>query len=332
MKKRLFAALLAVSLFILHVVPAAAFVPNGHKDQTPDGYNMDDYMRAVVFMETEDENGVKNGEKIVSFFNGHYSPDDPESWSYFYYDHENAIFYIYGVFWTDGEEKRVSALYLYGMDLVGELDLSGMNELYEVYCDFNKLTSIDASGCSTLRVLTCKNNVLDELWLSGCTSLDLFDCSYNALTALDASECVSVTDIECANNKLAELDVSGCSALQWLNCSHNLLSDIDVSNNASLAHLCCFGNCLTALDLSNNPALPFDMIRAVGQGHIGYSNYGYINENDFWVSMDAAVAEPDQEEEFLGWYSEDGERISSALELDSASTAITRVYARFTGA
>ena len=330
MKKRFFAALIAAAFVVLNIIPTAA-LGAAPKDDTPAGYNAQDFLKAVAFMETEDENGVKNGEKIVSFFSGSYDPKDPETWSYFYYDHENAIIYIYGIFWTDGADRRVSSLYLYGMDLVGELDLSEMNDLCEVYCDSNRLTAIDASGCGNLRALTCKNNKLQELSISGCTTLDLFDCSDNSLVSLYASDCVSATDIECANNLLETLDVSGCAALEWLNCSNNRLTGLDVSNNASLDYLYCTGNYLTVLDLSNNPALPFDMIRAVGQGHIGFCNYGRFNEAGNWVVVDAAIAEPALGSEFIGWYGEDGALISTNPELRSGMTGNTRVFARFSG-
>ena len=330
MKTRIVSAIIAFVLVISCALPALAAVEAPSRASAPDGYNENDYQKAVAFLETVDENGEKNGEKIVSFFNGNYSPSDPESWSYFYYDHENTIIYIYGIFWTDGAERRISSLWLYGMDLVGELDLSGMTELSEVYCDLNGLTRIDASGCSALRALTCKSCGLNELLIPGCTTLDLFDCSDNALLSLDASDCVSATDIECAGNKLTLLDVSGCSSLQWLNCSDNSLTELDLSGVPAIEHLCCYGNSFTVLDLSHNPGLPFDMIRAEGAGHVGYSNYGYIDEEGYWTNMNAAVAEP-AEGEFLGWYTESGELITKDPELTPNAAIATRVVARFDG-
>ncbi|MBO6060782.1 MAG: hypothetical protein J6P98_01515, partial [Clostridia bacterium] len=286
--------------------------------------------KLVAFLELKDQNGVRNGEKVVAPFNGYYIPTFPESWSYYYYDHENSILYLYGIFWTDGAERRVSSLELYDMDLVGELDLSGMTGLSEVFCDENSFTRIDASGCSQMRALTCKRCGLQELYISGCTALDLFDCSENAIRSLDASGCVTLTDIECADNKLSALSVSGCTSLQWLNCSDNDLTELDLSDNTSLSHLCCFGNKLTELDLSQNPGLPFDSIRAEGAGHIGYSNYSYFNDAGYWTNMNAAVAEQAASGAFLGWYSESGALISANPQLTPNMTNETRVIARFT--
>ena len=328
MKTRIVSAFLALLLLFSCALPALAAAMQAPKASAPAGYNENDYQKAVAFLETADENGAKNGDKIVKFFSGSYSPEDPESWSYFYYDHENVIIYIYGIFWTDGPERRISSLWIHDMDLVGELDLSGMTELSEVYCDENSFTRIDASGCSSLRALTCKRCGLDELLIDGCTTLDLFDCSENALLSLDASDCVSATDIECAGNKLVSLDVSGCASLQWLNCSDNALTELDLSGVPALEFLCCFGNSLTELDLTNN-LLPFDMIRAEGAGHIGYSNYAYIDDEGYWTNMNAAVAEPSSPEGFLGWYTESGEFISKDTSLTPNAANCTRIVARF---
>ena len=331
-KKRIIAVIAAVMLLLALALPGLAANSGAPKYATPQGYNENDYQKAVAFMETADADGVKNGQKIVSFYNGYYSPTDPEAWSWYYYDHENAILYLYGIFWTDDAERRVSAMNLYGMGLVGELDLSGMTELYEVYCDNNELVSINASGCSTLRALTCKSCCLTELDLSGCSGLDLFDCSGNRLTGLDASDCASITDIECADNELTSLNVSGCGDLAWLNCSNNRLTELDVSNNTGLGFLCCFGNRFSELDFTNNPELPFDLIGSEGAGSVGYSNYGYIDGDGYWVNANAAFAEPDPGEEFLGWYSESGALISDNAQLDFSAANTTRVIARFSGA
>lgn len=330
-KKRIIAVIAAVMLLLAHAIPGLALTGSAPKYATPQGYNENDYQKAVAFMETADGDGVKNGEKIVSFYNGYYSPTDPEGWSWYYYDHENAILYLYGIFWTDDPERRVSAMNLYGMGLVGELDLSGMTELYEVYCDENELASINASGCSMLRAFTCKNCGLTEIDLSGCSVLDLFDCSGNRLTELDASECTYVADIECADNELTSLDVSGCGELMWLNCSNNCLTELDISNNTILSFLCCFGNRLGELDLANNPELQFDLIGSEGAGSVGYSNYGYIDGDGYWVNVNAAFAEPYPGGEFLGWYSENGALISGNAQLEFSAANTSRVIARFSG-
>ena len=81
MKKRIVSAIIAAALLIMQAVPAFSVGSFAPKYATPEGYNENDYQKAVAFMETEDEYGVKNGEKIVSFFNGYYRPNDPESWA-----------------------------------------------------------------------------------------------------------------------------------------------------------------------------------------------------------------------------------------------------------
>ena len=205
-----------------------------------------------------------------------------------------------------------------------------MSELSEAYCDHNGITKLNASGCSLLRALTCKGCKIEELDLTGCATLDLFDCSDNHIAELDVSDCVSVTDIECADNDIESLDVSGCVALQWLNCANNSLTSLDLTCNPELEYLRCTENRLKTLDLTCNPGLPFDMISASGNGFIGFSNYGYIDDYGYWVSMNAAAAAPAPNAEFLGWYSESGELISENTEL-APGAGRSRVTARFTG-
>ena len=329
MIKRCAASILTVFFVMSIVFPAMALGRGNRGYRTPDGYNEHDYQKMLAFMETEDPSGVKNGEKIAACFSGYYDPADPLTWSYYYYDHENAILYLYGVFWSEEPDYRVAGLVLSEMGLVGGLDVSGCSELSSVSCDGNRFPYVNFAGCSSLYSVSCRNCTIQELDLSGCTGLEMIDCSGNLMEELDVSECSSAYDVECQDSMIETLDVSGCPGLVWLNCSGNDLTELDLSSNTSLEFLNCTGNGLTELDLTNNPLMSFDMITAEGGGHVGYTNYGYIDDEGFWVNPDRAVAEPNGQNAFLGWYSEDGTFIASGTELEAGSTSYTRVKARF---
>ncbi len=324
MKKRIVSALIALLLCSLQfaALPAFALVKAAPRYDTPSGYNDNDFQKLVAFMENADENGVKNGEKIVAFFNGYYIPTYPESWSYYYYDHEEGALYQWGVFWTDDEtDKRVCALNLYEMDLVGALDFSECIEMSEVYCDRNRITALNASGCPQMRTLLCADCGIKQLNIKGCTELELFDCSHNGLSVLDASDCPNMFDIECNDNALETLDLTGCAHLGWLDCFNNRLTELDLSSCPELYCLNCTGNPLKELDLSHNTELTFDRISAEGRGTVSFNGWSYGDET--------AYAEPADGAEFLGWYSDEGELISSSLSLGK-SAGFTSVTARFT--
>ncbi len=290
MKKRILAALTAAVFVLLSVCSALPALAKTEKPtarfDTPEGYNDNDYQKLVAFLELEDENGVKNGEKISA----NYDPADPVTW--------------YGVEWDQG---RVFRFYCEDSFLIGDLDLSGCAALETLYCGWNELTGLDVSGCAALVYLYCNEN---------------------ALTELDVSANTRLHELYCYGNALTKLDLSANTVLRYLYCSGNALTELDVSANTELWDLSCSGNMLTELDLSNNPNLFFDAIRAEGSGTIGYKCELYAECEDELI-FSAAVAQSDPGAEFLGWYTEEGELISTELELDERNTEYTRVVARF---
>ena len=86
-------------------MPRHAFAETTADFATPAGYNDNDYQKLVVFMETVNSSGVKNGEAINP---GVYNPEDPATWLY-------SVEYpwgttSYGVYWEeiDGEMRFVA--------------------------------------------------------------------------------------------------------------------------------------------------------------------------------------------------------------------------------
>ena len=137
MKKRFLAAFIAAVMTLALALPALAVgvrnaVP-APRYQTPAGYNDHDYQKLVAFLEIEDENGVKNGDKL----SGSYDPEAPETWG--------------DIQWTNSSEKRVYDVSIRYYDLTGALDVS---------------------GCTALEILGCRGNALTELVVSGCTALE----------------------------------------------------------------------------------------------------------------------------------------------------------------
>ena len=214
MKKRVLAAFIAAVMTLALALPALAVgvrnaVP-APRYPTPAGYNDNDYQKMVAFLELEDDNGVKNGEKISD----NYNPVNPGTW---YTEDEK------GIFWTESSEKRVEYIEIYDFELIGYLNLSGFVDLYLLDCDYNAITKLDVSGCINLTYLYCINNDITEIEVSGCTSLLLLHCYENSITNLDVSGCTELLELYCYDNVLVSLNVSKCTALIRLYCYNNVL-------------------------------------------------------------------------------------------------------------
>ncbi|MBO4330873.1 MAG: metallophosphoesterase, partial [Oscillospiraceae bacterium] len=117
-------------------------------------YNANDHGRLAAFLETEDGEGVKNGEKLST----DYDPNDPSTWA-----GENAAV-VFGC--IDGELRAVS-IDVRGLGLVGCLDLSGCTELISLDCGDNMLTGVVLTGCAGLAYFDCTGNLLTEIDMSG---------------------------------------------------------------------------------------------------------------------------------------------------------------------
>ena len=74
-------AVMAAALLMsaVSLMPKPAFAETTADFATPAGYNDNDYQKLVVFMETVNSSGVKNGEAINP---GVYTPEDPATWLY----------------------------------------------------------------------------------------------------------------------------------------------------------------------------------------------------------------------------------------------------------
>ena len=331
MKTRILAVIMAALMTMLSICSALPAAALSGRDA---GYNAEEIALLRDFLETEDAEGVKIGEKLNP---GVYDPDDPETWS--------------GVVWTEvNSELRAEEIHLYQTNICGPIVIPGCEYLQKVNCMVNRLTSVDISACSALTELYVGSNELTGLDISACRELLILDCENNMIESIDFSGCPKLTEINCGVNKLKRIDVSGCPLLSRLDCHENDLRGLDLSGHTELVELHASGNLLenvelsgcthlrnldlypnrnrlVELDLSDCPELYFDHIEAEGNGHIGHMSVK--TPDDPW--MDAAMAAPNPGEDFIGWFDENGELISTSLNLFESETDCRNVIARFTG-
>ena len=247
MKKRILAACAAALMALLSVcsaLPVSAEVKQpAARHETPTGYNDHDYQKMVAFLDIEDENSTKNGEKLSSS----YDPSDPSTWV-----SSSSNWISWQEF--DGE-LHLFDIYLRDYDLRGCLDVADCSGLEELGCYDCSINSLNASDCGSLARLNCQNNGLEMLNISGCSALEVLECQFNSLTAIDLSCKPELWYLDCRFNSLSEIDVSGLEQLWYFDCSNNQLSELNVENNTELNYFSCAVNHISELDVSNNTAL-----------------------------------------------------------------------------
>ena len=218
-----------------------------------------------------------------------------------------------------------------GYNALSSLDVTHNTELMNLTCASNSIKKLDLSRNENLCVIECTNNKLSKLDFSRNPLLSLIYCDQNELTELNVSKNASLSVLVCSDNRLTKLDVSGNTGLSSLNCSNNQLTELNVSGNAGLETLSCAGNRIKELDLSDNPRLAFDRISAEGGGFVGYDCRIESSGNGFGPIRKYAVAAPEAGCGFIGWYTEDGELITTENELPESGTEARRLTARFEG-
>ncbi len=283
MKKSVAVLLSLLMMFSLMPSALASVVKNGPaKDWTvPEGYNEDEYNAIASFLETEDENGVKNG----SWFPD-YDVNDPSTWFVV-----TDVGSRYAISWDliDGEYHillvSLPNQYWHSIDpdyhgMVGSLDLrclsyveliniqgTSVSELLvpqgitgTVNISESLVTSIDLSGCSELLNFYAFNyadhgNTLEHFDVTGCSSLGVLDVSYSNLYSIELPELESLDTLDIPANHISELDLSSCPNLRSLYCGSNELSELDLSPCSSLESLFFEMNPISNIDLSACPGL-----------------------------------------------------------------------------
>jgi uncharacterized protein YecT (DUF1311 family) len=144
-----------------------------------------------------------------------------------------------------------------GEQNITTLDVSRNIELMRLYCERNQLTELDVSHNPMLTKLSCYANQLKTLDLSYNINLEHLWCNNNELTALNVNVNTKLSILHCFNNLLTALNVTNNPKLENLHCENNQLTELDVRNNPALTELYCGNNQLTELDLSGNPELEY---------------------------------------------------------------------------
>ena len=134
----------------------------------------------------------------------------------------------------------------------------------------------------------------------------ILDCRGNGLSELDLSQNTDISELNCASNNLSQLDLSNNVSLGYLECRENNLSVLDISHNPELYYLSCKNNNLSLLNLSANPLLAYDVVRAEGNGYIGYC-YGHHDSGSYFYEL---YAYPFAGADFVGFFDEDGVLLS----------------------
>lgn len=171
------------------------------------GVDRPDLASLRAFLETEDANGVKNGDKAA--WDGiTYDPDDPETWC--------------GVRWSDvprTEDSHITDLEWGGLGLVGSLNLSGLPALRYVYLSGNNLSSLNFSDSVTMKTLEAGSSNLLSIDVTGCSGLEELGVSSNLLSELSIQGCLSLKTLRCDYmDNFAELDLSGGLSLERIYC------------------------------------------------------------------------------------------------------------------
>lgn len=263
-RKSAFAALLAIVMAFTCITFSAQMLAaeaehaaaEAYELDVPQGYNANDYAKLRAFLEQEDENGIKNGQKI----SGNYDPNDISTWDMGIYGESYS-----SSMWkpVDGELRLYDlSLWLYDDDwnritLHGELDFADCTELVTVWGSENGFTAADFSGCSSLEFVYLEKCALSSLNLCGCPRVMSLDCSDNNLTELRFFEseadvsAVALEFLDCSGNSIPSLPLSAFPQLHSLYCSYNPLGELDLSENPLLFNLSCAGCELSELNIEH---------------------------------------------------------------------------------
>lgn len=149
---------------------------------TPEGYNDHDYQMIVRFLEQKNKNGIKNG-NILCVDSNAYSPLDPKTWEIITDEYE-------GIYWTGGNNSRITWIDLEHSDVYGYLDLNGFSELQTLYIPKTSINRLNICGCDKLYLLQMEDTFVDNLiWKNTSKNMQitLFSTDGGAISV--SSEC-----------------------------------------------------------------------------------------------------------------------------------------------
>lgn len=253
----------------------------------PAGYDEHDYNMIVSFLETKDKEGVKNGEKLRG--DVPYDPNVPESFSL-----DGNVVQWTDEFSSDGTKQLIrffSVAYQETLgkvegSLVGVLDLSGCVNLWTVTLDMTCISKVDVSDVPGTGD-----------WGSGLT-IGESGANYYCLQQIVA-ENSGMGLISCiSTDELTRLDLTNAGIQMLLITETGHLDELDLSTCDTLGFLLTT-NELKHISISENSVIPVKEVTAEGNGKVGFNNYIDFETYEFAHKL---TAEPDEGEEFVGWY------------------------------
>ena len=218
----------------------------------------------------------------------------PDDWNQHFGSH---------VGWSNDSPRRIVSLNFgeSGVNLIGNLDLSGLSQLQDVMNITGQLTSVNVSGLSQLQFLHIHHSFslttliglndvpqLATLSIFG-SSIANFDLSNvpfleqlhiegSPINALDLSDVPLLNHLSVNNTSLTTLNVSGLLQLQSLHVLHSPLTTlIGLDDVSQLNSLALYETSVTTLDLSSVPLLGFLNISASPISTIDLSNVSQLS-------------------------------------------------------
>ena len=110
---------------------------------------------------------------------------------------------------------------------------------------------------------------------------------------------------------------------------YELVGALDLSSCAELDEVNLADARLDSIALAGTKVLRFGAVEKEGAGSLAFIQAEYMGEDYIWL-CGAAVAVPDEGAAFIGWFTEDGDYITSDLMLQAPDANSSNLVARFT--
>lgn len=200
-----------------------------------------------------------------------------------------------------------------GMDLVGNLDLSGCADIRYIDVYNNRISGVNVTGMTDLRILGVQNNRITAIDPTTLVNLQGIDAGLNRLTSIDVSKNPDLVELYVNDNQLTEIDISNNQKLKYFYCHNNKITTLDTTQNPYLRHLNASGCPMTSirsLAPQREERLPLE-VYAEGGGTVGLMYYPVYDaqwkETGEWAQSYHAY--PNDDYAFVGWY-ENGKLVS----------------------
>lgn len=115
----------------------------------------------------------------------------------------------------------------------GELNLSGLKNLTDLTCGYNRYSKLNLAGCSGLVNLRANDNYtssagvntfyMTAIDLTGCSAVKYINLQDNTLSAINLSDCAALEDLHLEINNIKSIDLTHCQKLIWAHIRNNNL-------------------------------------------------------------------------------------------------------------